>query len=103
MKREEKNQIAVIGEKEFTLGFRLVGVKQTYVKENYQEQIKELLGRDDIGILIVDKTDLEELPGRVEQQVNESIDPVVVPLSETGGAGNINEKIKKVIGADITS
>ncbi len=99
---EKKKHIAVIGDEEFTLGFRLAGVQKTFGKENYQQKLQELLQRDDLGIVIVEESDLQELPKRIREQVDESVDPVVVSLSEEAESERLNEKIRKVIGADIT-
>ncbi|MFB6213764.1 MAG: V-type ATP synthase subunit F [Candidatus Nanohaloarchaea archaeon] len=100
--RQEKKKIAVIGDSDFTAGFRLAGIQKIFDKEDYANTIQELVDREDIGILVAEQDDLEELPGRIRTKVEESVDPVVVPLSETETQGQINEKIRKVIGADIT-
>ncbi|MFB6190751.1 MAG: V-type ATP synthase subunit F [Candidatus Nanohaloarchaea archaeon] len=100
--KQMKKKIAVIGDSDFTTGFRLAGVQKIYGKEDYANRIQELLEREDIGILVVEQEDLEELPARIRTPVEESVDPVVVPLSESGTQEQINEKIRKVIGADIT-
>ncbi|MFB6147481.1 MAG: V-type ATP synthase subunit F [Candidatus Nanohaloarchaea archaeon] len=99
---EQKKKIAVIGDSDFTAGFRLAGVRKIFDKEDYANKIQELIERDDIGIVVVEQGDLEELPDRIRTPVEESVDPVVVPLSEEGTQEQINEKIRKVIGADIT-
>ncbi|MFB6216488.1 MAG: V-type ATP synthase subunit F [Candidatus Aenigmatarchaeota archaeon] len=82
MEDEEKKSIAVIGEDEFTLGFRLAGIQKVFDTENYAEKVQDLISRDDIGILIAEQSDVEELPNRIQNQVEESVDPVVVQLSE---------------------
>ena len=102
-----KKKIAVIGKKEFTLGFELAGIQKTYNhnnQEEYKEQIQELITNTDeeIGILIVNEKDLEETSKRIQQEVNQSVDPVTVILSEEGENQRLQEKIKKAIGADIT-
>jgi V/A-type H+-transporting ATPase subunit F len=98
----DKKSIAAIGRDEFTLGFRLAGVQKVFGKENYQEEIQELIERDDLGIIVAEQSDLEALPGRVRNKVEESVDPVVVALSEEGEATGLNEKIKRVIGVDLS-
>lgn len=98
----EKKSIAAIGSEEFTLGFKLAGVQKLFDKENYQEDIQELIDRDDLGIIVAEQSDLEELTGRVRNMVEESVDPVVVALSEEGEATGLNEKIKRVIGVDLS-
>ena len=98
----EKKNLAVIGDQEFTLGFELAGVGKVFDKGNYKEKIQELIKRDDIGILVVQETDLQELPKRIQQNISSSVDPVVVPLSEEAESERLQEKIKRAIGADIT-
>ncbi len=99
---DEKKSIAVIGDSDFTTGFRLAGVRKIFGDEDYAETIQELVSRDDIGIIVAEQEDIRELPERIQKQVQESVDPVVVALSESGTTEQINEKIRKVIGADIT-
>lgn len=102
MKEKTKKQIAVIGSEEFTLGFELAGVKEIYGKEDYQDDMEELLQRDDIGIVIAEKSDVAELPERVQKTVDASVEPVVVKLSEEPATEELGEKIKRAIGIDIT-
>ena len=103
MKDEKKKNIAVIGSEEFNLGFKLAGVTKTFNPENYSEKIQELIKRDDLGILITEERDLMNLPNRIRNKVENSVEPVVVSLSETAESERLQEKIKKAIGADITS
>lgn len=98
----KKKDVAVIGNDEFTLGFRLIGIQEAYDKENYQEDIQMLLERDDIGIVIAEESDVDELPGRIREDVHSSVDPVVVTLSESAEDENLQKQIRQVIGADIT-
>ena len=98
----DKKSIGVIGSDEFTLGFRLAGVQKVFDKENYQETIQDLLDRDDIGIVVAEQDDVEELPGRIRNKVESSVDPVVVSLSEEGEATGLNDKIRRVIGVDLS-
>lgn len=97
-----KKEVAAIGTDEFTLGFRLIGVQEVYDKENYKEDIQGLIERDDIGIVVAEESDVEELSGRIQEEVRSSVDPVVVTLSEKAEDENLQEQIRQVIGADIT-
>ena len=97
-----KRKIAVIGDSDLRLGFKLAGVQETFTKDNYQEKIQEIIDRDDIGILIVEEDDLDVLSKRVRNNIESSVNPVVVPLSEDAESERLQEKIKKAIGADIT-
>ena len=94
-------EIAVIGSDEFTLGFRLAGIRRVFVanSENYQEKILEALSQSTIGILAVDAKDLDNLSYQVRNRVLDSIQPVVVPVG--GDESDLREKVKRVIGVDL--
>ena len=102
MDEQRKKEIAVIGSEEFTLGFELAGVSKIFNPKDYKEKIQELTDRDDLGIVIVEDSELEQLPARIRRDVEESVEPVVVALSEEAESERLQEKIKRAIGADIT-
>ena len=102
MNQEKKKNIAVIGSEEFTLGFELAGISKTYNPENYTDKIQDLVKRDDLGILVAEEEDMKDLPKRARNNVEGSVEPVVVTLSEEAESERMQEKIKKAIGADIT-
>ena len=94
-------EIAVIGSDEFTLGFRLAGVRLVYVadKENYQEKMQEAMSDANVGILAVNANDLQYLSNAYRTKVLDSIKPVVVPVG--GDQSDLREKVKRVIGVDL--
>lgn len=94
-------KIAVIGDRNFTIGFELAGVSETHNPENYAEEIQQLTGREDVGIVVAEKEDVGNLPNRIEKEVRTSVDPVVVALSEDTDSEKLSERIRKVIGAEI--
>lgn len=101
MEEKKKKKIAVIGSEEFTLGFEIAGVKEIFGKQDYREDIEQLIQRQDIGIVIAEKRDVEKLPERIQKKVDESVEPVVVKLSETPATEELGGKIKRAIGIDI--
>ncbi|NMJ77321.1 V-type ATP synthase subunit F [Nanohaloarchaea archaeon] len=101
-KEHDEKSIAVIGGSDLRLGFKLAGVQKTFEKENYEQKIQDLIDREDIGILITEKKDLNLLSKRIRKNVESSVNPVVVSLSEDAESERLQEKIKKAIGADIT-
>ncbi len=100
-------EIAVIGSPEFTTGFRLAGVRkfQNVPEDDKAEQldsaVEETLGDDGVGIVVMHDDDLEHLSRGVRQDVETSVEPVVVTLG--GGATNsgLREQIKRAIGIDL--
>ena len=100
-------EIAVIGSPEFTTGFRLAGVRKFQnvpeddKAERLDDAVEETLGDDGIGIVVMHSDDLDHLSRGVREDVETSVEPVVVTLG--GGAGSIGlrEQIKRAIGIDL--
>ena len=94
-------EIAVIGSDEFTLGFRLAGVKTVFIADqtNYQEKMQEAISDANVGILAVNANDLQYLAANFRAKVMDLIQPVVVPVG--GDQSDLREKVKKVIGVDL--
>ena len=94
-------EIAVIGSDEFTLGFRLAGVRLVFVadKENYQEKLQEAMADANVGILAVNAEDLQNLPTNYRNKIMDSISPVIVPVG--GDQSDLRERVKQVIGVDL--
>lgn len=93
--------IAVIGNEEFVLGFRLAGLKRVFVADenNYQTIIREAMSDASIGILAADAKDLNNLPQNIKNKIMDSIQPVVVPVG--GDESDLREKVKRAIGVDL--
>ena len=94
--------IAVIGNEEFVLGFRLAGLRRVFVAhpEDYQERIIEAMQEPEVGILAVDGEDLKNLTPQMRAKVTDSISPVIVTVGGAG-MGDLREKIKRAIGVDL--
>ena len=94
-------EIAVIGSDEFTLGFRLAGVRLVFIadKENYQEKLQEAMADANVGILAVNAEDLQNLPTNYRNKIMDSISPVIVPVG--GDQSDLRERVKQVIGVDL--
>ena len=100
-------EIAVIGNPEFTTGFRLAGVREFAEVPDDQKPteldaaVEETMANDDIGIVVMYEEDLEYLSREIRQEVERSVDPVVVTLGGGAGSGNLREQIKRAIGIDL--
>lgn len=102
VEEEKKKEIGVIGSEEFRLGFRLAGLKKTFDSENFEEKINDLLNREDLGILVAEESEIQASNKKIQQRIEESVEPVVIGLSEDAESERLQEKIRKAIGADIT-
>jgi len=94
-------EIAVIGNEEFVLGFRLAGLRKVFVAtpENYEKKMLEAISAESVGILAADSRDLQLLSPQVRQRVLNSIQPVVVPVGKD--ESDLREKVKRAIGVDL--
>jgi len=100
-------EIAVVGSPEFTTGFRLAGVRRfaevpdDSKGEELDDAVGELLDDEDVGIVVMHDDDLEHLSRGIRQDVETSVDPVLVTLGGTAGSSGLREQIKRAIGIDL--
>ncbi|MAV59666.1 MAG: V-type ATP synthase subunit F [Marine Group II euryarchaeote MED-G38] len=96
-------EIAVVGSLDFTLGFQLAGVLRLYNPKNIEETastMKDLLNQKEIGVIVIDNSDLLELPERLRIQLSESITPTVLGIG-TEEDNTLRESIKSALGVDL--
>jgi V/A-type H+-transporting ATPase subunit F len=100
-------EIAVVGSPEFTTGFRLAGVRKfanvppEEKDEELDSAVTETMADDNIGIVVMHNDDLEYLSRDVRQEVETSVEPVVVMLGGGAGSGSLRSQIKRAIGIDL--
>ncbi|HHT75422.1 MAG TPA: V-type ATP synthase subunit F [Methanomassiliicoccaceae archaeon] len=94
-------EFAVLGSEEFTLGFRLAGVRRVYTvrPEEYEAKLLELTEDSTLGILAINSSDLTAVSANVRKKALESISPVVIQVG--GEEGDLREKVKSAIGVDL--
>ncbi|XGI82792.1 V-type ATP synthase subunit F [Halorutilales archaeon Cl-col2-1] len=100
-------KVGVIGSPDFTDGFRLAGVdtfrevRDQNKDEELDGAVEDLLGNDEVGIIVMHQDDLDYLSRDVRNEVENSIEPTFVTLGGEGGAGGLRQKIKRAIGIDL--
>ncbi|RLI96541.1 MAG: V-type ATP synthase subunit F [Candidatus Aenigmatarchaeota archaeon] len=97
-------RLAVIGDPDFNIGFRLAGVRDIFDVTNDEELIKtveNVLKNKDIGVAVIDYNLLKKLPPTLRRAIDESVEPTFVFVGEEGGVEEIREKIRKAIGVDL--
>jgi V/A-type H+-transporting ATPase subunit F len=97
-------EIAVIGNSEFILGFRLAGIQKTYAvdsDEKLNEQITRVLQDTNVGILVLNSSDMERVPRRLRATLEESVKPTVIAIGGEEGGLSMREKIKRSVGVDL--
>ncbi|MDP6325070.1 MAG: V-type ATP synthase subunit F [Candidatus Thalassarchaeaceae archaeon] len=96
-------EIAVVGTSEFTLGFQLAGVQRLHNPSGDEELAKtmrELLNQKDVGIVVIDSTDITRLSDRLRSQIADSITPTVLGIG-TEEDNTLRESIKSALGVDL--
>ena len=111
----------MIGNDEFTIGFRLAGIKKIITVANntvannsnnnnnnnnnnkYKHtELLTALGDKSIGVLVLERDYILTLPERIREKVEDSIQPVCVVLSQDrSGEDDLRRKVKKSIGLDV--
>jgi len=97
-------EIAVIGNSEFILGFRLAGIRKTYAAESDEQlsaQVTKVLGDSDVGILVLNSSDMERIPRRLRTTLENSVKPTVIAIGGEEGGLSMREKIKRSVGVDL--
>ncbi|MBE8538798.1 V-type ATP synthase subunit F [Geoglobus acetivorans] len=97
-------RLAVIGDPEFNLGFRLVGIRDIFdvrTEEELVKTVEKVLGSEEIGVAVIKYDLLKKLPLALRRAVDESVEPTFVALGEEGGVEEIREKIRRAIGVDL--
>jgi len=96
-------KIAVVGDSEFTLGFRLAGVEDIHNSTNPEEMtdvLRDLLKGGDVGIIVVDSDEMLQLPERLRKKLSDSISPTVLGIG-TQEDNTLRDTIRKAIGVDL--
>lgn len=75
-------KIVALLDDESRLGFKLTGIETRRAEspEALAAGVKALASDPEVRIVILDETLLRRLPPRIEQELEQSIDPVFVPI-----------------------
>ena len=94
--------VVVLGGNEFIVGFQLAGIKETIEVSNEPfKDIQGLKNRKDIGIVVVDEKIMESFDQNQKQEIEDSVDPVFIPLSTKVEQESLKRLIKKSIGVEL--
>ena len=95
-------KLAVVGGSEFIVGFQLAGIRDVIETDsNYFTQLKDLKNKKEIGVVIVDEKIMENLELHQRQDIEASVEPVFIPVSEKAEQDSLKRLIKKSIGVDL--
>jgi vacuolar-type H+-ATPase subunit F/Vma7 len=93
---------AVLGGNEFIVGFQLAGIKDTIeVSNNPIQDINNFKTKKEHGVVIIDENIMENLEKHDRIDVEDSVDPVFIPVSTKVEQDSLKRLIKKSIGIDL--
>lgn len=99
---EDTTDIAVVGPTQLCLGFGLAGVTHRYPTEDtaFTDAFDTALanGHD---LIITRESAFNTLPDRRQEELQDSVNPVIVTLSHEPSAANLQHKTQQAIGIDI--
>ena len=97
-------EIAVIGNSEFILGFRLAGVRKTFAVDTdarLVQCINTVLEDQDVGILVMNASDMDRVPRRLRNTLDNSVKPTIIAIGEEEGGLSMRERIRRSVGVDL--
>ncbi|MCZ7400695.1 MAG: V-type ATP synthase subunit F [Candidatus Methanoperedens sp.] len=96
-------EIAVVGNSDFAIGFRLAGIRKTYdvTSSDIESKIQNVLNDKNVAILIVHDDDLRMLSPHIRQTLDDSVEPTVIAIGGKGESTNLRDKIKQAVGVDL--
>lgn len=98
-------ELSVVGGPEFTLGFRISGIRNIHDVEDGAKAasaIKSLMQDERIGIIITDDRTLNSIDERTREDAERCVKPVTVVVSTDPSAQDaLRKMILKSIGVDL--
>ena len=109
MEPVKKYKIAVVGNTQIALGFKLSGVAEAYDAKNSAEserRMRELMQREDIGLIITTSRVIGSIRDRkLSENIADSVLPLVIEVpdyKEEGQPDTLRRLIMRAIGIDIS-
>ena len=96
-------EVAVLGSPQFTLGFRLAGVRRIFdatTEEQLERGARQAVADPQVSILVLETADLNRLSPRTRADLVASVAPTVVAVG-TQEDSTLREKIKQAVGVDL--
>jgi len=97
------SDVAVIGTQEFSLGFRLAGIRRIWeasTEDELERAVAEARRDDNVSILVMQTADVKRLTPRTRSELVSSVRPTMVAVG-TEDDNTLREKIKQAVGVDL--
>ncbi len=96
-------EIAVVGNSDFVLGFRLAGIRKTFdaSSSDIESRIQDILNDKTVAILVIHNDDLKKLSLQMQKTLDDSVEPTIIGIGGKGESTNLRDKIKQAVGVDL--
>jgi len=74
-------RLAVVGDRELVIGYRLIGIDDTFIvtdEEDASKKIQELYSSGEFGLIIASNSMRDKLSSKFVAEIEESIEPLVL-------------------------
>ena len=107
-KIDPSGRLAVVGDRELVIGYRLIGIDDTFIvdAEEASKKIQELYSSGEFGLIIASDSVRSKIPSKFLSEIEGSIEPLVLflpSLKETTEEDkeSIAALAKRVLGVNI--
>ena len=105
-KLESSGKIAIVGDRELVIGYRLNGIDDTFLvdDDDVSKKMQELYSSGEFGLIIASETIRSKLPTTFLSQIEGSIEPLVLFLpgqDESMHEESLSTLAKRVLGISI--
>lgn len=101
-------KLAIVGDRELVIGYRLIGIDDTFIDddEDASKKIQKLYSSDEYGLIIASNSVRAKLPSKFLSEIEESIEPLILFMpSQNETTDKAEESIaslaKRVLGINI--
>ncbi|MFQ5920399.1 MAG: V-type ATP synthase subunit F [Nitrososphaerales archaeon] len=99
-------RIAVVGDRELVIGYRLLGIDDTHItaKEDAAQIMQKLFYSNEFGLIVASQSVREALSLAFRAKVEASIEPLVIFMPSLGEGvkeESISDLARRVLGVDI--
>ena len=80
-KTDSSGRLAVVGDRELVIGYRLIGIDDTFIVSNEEDaskKIQELYSSGEFGLIIASNSMRTKLSTKFLAEIEESIEPLVL-------------------------
>ncbi len=105
---DSTGRLAIVGERELAIGYRLIGIDDTFIvdDEEASKKIQELYSSGEFGLIIASDSVRSKIPSKFLSEIEGSIEPLILflpSLKETTeeDTESIAALAKRVLGVNI--